>query len=226
VTVAIAMIVGSALIIDVAFRQPHWARTPVLLLVAVFLVYGNTKAAIRSLSLASKGASEAREARMAAGSQLAAQRSRLEARRAVQAKIAGEEAVTTLETAVEELKVSEPQRWRLTKGCDPVAVTSSAEFCQRFAQAKAKVAAAIERDKVDAQLASLPSATSGPNGVAEVVPKVADAYVANVIAIAKELGYQPTERLVAAEEAMTRALGLELLAAFGPFVWLSFLESL
>src|SRR5262245_34933370 len=103
VSVAVAMIVGSALIIDVAFRQPHWARTPVLLLVALFLVYGNTKAAIRSLSLASEGASEAREARILAGSQLAAQRSRLEARRAAQSKIAGEDAVATLETAIEAL---------------------------------------------------------------------------------------------------------------------------
>lgn len=214
---AVGMILGAALIIEVAMRHSDWVRSPVLIAIALVLIYSNTKQAVRTLSVASEATSEGREARMVAGSQLASQRSRLEERRAAQAKVAGEAAVATLETAVETLKVSEPQRWRQTKGCDPAAVTSSAEFCQRVAEARTRVTAAIERERIDGELAKLPSATAAAG---EVVPKVADAYIANVIALAGELGLKLTERLVAAEEAMSRALGLELLAAFGPACWL------
>jgi hypothetical protein len=217
---AVFMILGAALLIAAASHRPHWVWSPIWIAVALFLVYGNTKQAVRALSVASEAASEGREARMLAGSQVASQRSRLEVRRAAQSKIAGEDAVATLEAAIELLKVSEPQRWRQTKECDPVAVTSSTEFCKRVTEARAKVAAAIERDKIDGELRTLPAATM----VGEVVPRVADAYVANVISLLGELGIKPTERLVAAEEAMSRALGLELVAAFAPACWLIFLD--
>ena len=41
---------------------------------------------------------------------------------------------------------------------------------------------------------------------------------------AEEVGYRPTERLIKAEEAMSRALGFELLAALGPTCWLAFVN--
>lgn len=218
---AVGMIVGAALLIHVSLAKLHIVGTPVLMAVALFLVYGNTKQAVRTLSFTSEVASEARETKMAAASQLASQRSRLESRRAAQAQIAGEAAYTTIEAELESIKVAEPQRWRLTKGCDPLEVTKSIEFCTLVAKTKAKLAAAAARDRIDGELRELPSATTG---VAEAVPRVADAYVANVISLLEEIGLKPTERLVAAEEAMSRALGLELLAAFGPACWLIFLD--
>jgi hypothetical protein len=195
--------------------KPTLVGTPVLMVVALFLVYGNTKQAVRTLSLGSEVASEAR---MVAASQLASQRSRLETRRAAQAEIAGEGAVATLETVVEALKISDPTRWRQTNGCTPDKVTTSREFCLQVAEARKKVAAAVERDKIDGELRSIPSLGT------EAVPKVADAYVANMTALLSEMGLKPSERLVAAEEAMTRVLGLEPLAAFGPACWLGFLN--
>jgi hypothetical protein len=215
---AVGMIAGTALLIHVALAKPTLVRTPAFMVVALFLVYGNTKQAVRTLSLGGEVASEVREARMVAASHLASQRSRLETRRAAQAEIAGEDAVTTLEASVEALKISDPTRWRQTNGCAPDKVTTSREFCLQVTEARKKVAAAVERDKVDGEIRALPTLST------EVVPKVADAYVANVISLLSEMGLRPSPRLVAAEEAMTRALGLELLAAFGPACWLGFLN--
>src|SRR5262245_10686385 len=194
---AVAMVIGSALLVDVALRRPHLVGTPILLAAALVMVYSNTKAALRNLSFVSELASEAREGRMAAGSQLASQPSRLEERRKAKVKLAGEDAAATLELAVDAVRVAEPQRWRLTNGCAPDKVTTSVDFCLRFANAKAKVAAAMERDRIDGELARLASLATG---VAEAVPKVADAYVANVISLLGEAGLKVTERLVAAEE--------------------------
>src|SRR5262249_18653251 len=96
---------------------------------------------------------------------VASQRSQLEKRRLAQVATAGEQAVAALETEVEEVRVAEPQRWRLTNGCAPDKVTTSVDFCLRYAKAKARVAAAQERDRIDQQIASLPSAATATNVV-------------------------------------------------------------
>ena len=54
--------------------------------------------------------------------------------------------------------------------------------------------------------------------------QLADAYVANVVSLLKEAGFQPSERLVKAEEALARAFSFELLAALGPTCWLAFVN--
>lgn len=223
-TAAVGMIAGSALLIHVALARPTFYGSPVLIMVALFLIYGNTKQAVRNLSLGSEALSEAREARMAAGSQVASQRSRLEARRLAAVATAGEVAPAVLEAAMDALRVSEPQRWRLTNGCAADKVTTSADFCLRYANAKAKVAAATEREKIDVVLANM--AFASVPGIGDSAPKVADPYTANVISLLGELGLRPTERIVVAEEAISRALGLELLAGFGPACWLIFLSIL
>jgi hypothetical protein len=223
---AVGTILGAALLIHISSARPHLIGTPVLLLVALFMVYGNTKQAVRALSFSGEVASEAREAKIAAGSQVASQRSHLEKRREAQVKVAGEAAAATLEAELEAIKVAEPRRWQLTRGCHPDEVTKSVTFCLQVAQAKAKVAAAAERDKIDAEMARLPAAATISTGLADGQKQVADPYVANVIELLRELGLRPSERLVKSEEAVSRALGLELLAAFGPSCWLIFVDLL
>lgn len=221
---AVLMILGSALFIEGALRFRSIVLTPVCVLAAFFLVYANTKAAIRNLSLASEAASEAKTAEIARGSHLASQRSQLQKRLDEQVQQAGWAAVGTVEAELAQLKVREARRWKATDGCDPARTTSSAEFCAQVAGLVAKVEAAKARDKINAELKALPA----PEMVetAKGSAPVADPYVANVMALLVEAGWKPTERLVRAEEAMTRALAFELLAALGPTCWLAFIEIL
>jgi hypothetical protein len=94
----------------------------------------------------------------------------------------------------------------------------------RVADAKAKIAAAKERDRLDAELAKLPVPKALPVPGSEA--PVADPYVANVGAILREVGFNPSERIIKAEEALSRALGFELLAALGPTCCLALINVL
>jgi hypothetical protein len=218
---AVIMILGAALFIVGAHLLRSWVLSPLCVVGAIWLMCANTQQATRTLGLGREAASELREGRILAASHLASQRSRLESRRAAQAEIAGEANVATLEIAVDELKVGDPKRWRDTNGCAPDKVTTSREFCVQVVQAKAKVAAAASRDQIDRELRALPTASTE---VAEGVPKVADPHLANQVALLKEAGFNPTDRLIAAVEAIFRAAGFELLAALGPAVHLGLIN--
>jgi hypothetical protein len=221
-TAAVFMILGSALFIEGALRLRSWVLSPLCILAALFLVYVNTKQATRVLSLASEAASEEKAASIAGGSHLASQASQWVARRSEQAKIAGEATVGTLEAQLKALQLSDVRAWTATSGCEDVTVKASAAFCARVAAARAKIEAAKERDKLDAKIAALPAPKTIATPGAET--PVVDPYVANIVALLKEAGFRPSERLVKAEEAMARALGFELLAALGPTCWLAFIN--
>lgn len=219
-TTAVIMILGSALFIEGAQRLRSLVLTPVCVLAALFLVYVNTKQATRVLSFSSEAASEAKSADLASASHVASQRSQLLARRDVQVKLAGETTVEVLKAQMQQVQMSDLRAWSATSQCEDVTARASGVFCTKVADAKAKVAAAEERDKIDADIAKLPAPKVA---VGESVP-VADPYVANLVALLKEIGFKPSERLVKAEEAMARAFSFELLAALGPTCWLAFVN--
>ena len=100
---------------------------------------------------------------------------------------------------------------------------ASGAFCARVAAAKAKIEAAKERDKIDAQLAALPVPTAGRRRPDAEAP-VADAYVANVMALLNEAGLQAVRAAGQGRGGLSRALGFELLAALGPTCWLAFIN--
>src|SRR5262245_46823352 len=176
-TAAVFMILGSALFIEGALRLRSWVLTPVCILAAFFLVYVNTKQATRVLSLASETASEAKAARVAEGVAGGRKGSQLQKRREEQARIAGETAVGALEAQLQALQLSDVRAWNGTEGCSDVTSKASGVFCVRVAEAKAKIEAAKERDRIDAELAKLPATTTlATPGVAA---PVVDPYVAN-----------------------------------------------
>lgn len=222
---AVIMILGSALFIEGALRFRSLVLTPLCVLAALFLVYANTKAAVRNLSFASEAASEAKQAKIDAGSQLASQRSQLESRRQAQVQLAGEQAVGVHEAALAQVIASDATQWRVSRSCEAPNGPITGAFCTQVAAAKAKVEAAKKRDEIDADLRALPVAPVD-QGQVVIVPAVADSYVANIKAMAGELGYKPSDRIIKAEEAMSRALAFELLAALGPTCWLAFVDVL
>jgi hypothetical protein len=138
----------------------------------------------------------------------------------VQVELAGETAVGALEAQLQALQLGDLRTWNATKGCEDVTAKASGAFCAKVADARARIEAAKERDRIDAELAKLPV----PKLVAGGEAPVADAYVANVVALPREAGFKPSERLVKAEEAIARAFSFELLAALGPTCWLSFID--
>jgi hypothetical protein len=221
----IGMVLGTAVAIDVAVRRPHLFVTPVLFAVAMFFVYTNTKAAMGNLSLASEAASEAKQTKIDRGSQVASQESQLQKRRTAQVQLAGEQAVGVLEAAMRSIEVSDPQRWASTSQCEDVTAKASGAFCARWAEAKAKIEAARKRDEIDQELAKLRNENPGAAG-ATAQSQVADPYAANMKSLLEEAGYKPTERLIKAENALTRALSYELLAAFIPTCWLILIDML
>lgn len=222
---AVVMILGSALFIEGGLRFRDWVLTPLCVLAALFLVYVNTKQATRTLSFASEAASEAKSKDIAGGSQVASQRSQLEKRRAMQVQVAEEAAAGTLQAALAGIIASDPTQWRVSSQCEAPNGPITGAFCTRVAAAKAKIEAAKTRDAIDAELSALPrpSIIVTADGKTDAV---ADSYVANIKAMANELGYKPSERIIKAEEALTRALGFELLAALGPTCWLHFMGGL
>jgi hypothetical protein len=221
-TAAVVMILASALFIEGARHVRDWVLTPLFIVAALLLVYGNTKQAMRNLSLASEAVSEAKAATLAEGSHRGSQGVAWVARRAEQAKIAGEAPVGTLEAQLQALQLSDLRVWNATKGCEDVTATASGKFCARVAEAKAKIEAAKERDKLDEKIAALPAPKTIAAPGAEA--PVTDAYVANVVALLREAGFAPSERIVKAEESLTRAFLFELVAALGPSAWLVFVN--
>jgi hypothetical protein len=215
---AVIMILASALFIEAGHIARDWVLTPLLMVAALCLVVGNTKQAMRNLSLSNEVASEVRAATLAGGSHLASQRSHLLARRNAQVEIAGETTVGTLKAQLEALQLSDPRTWNATDGCEEVRAKASGAFCARVAAARGKIEAAAERDRLDAELAKLPLPTVVAPTSTEA--PVVDPYVANTKALLEEVGFKPTERLIKAEEALFRAFLLELTAAFGPTAWL------
>jgi hypothetical protein len=220
-TVAVFMILGSALFIECALRLP-WELKPLCIVGALLCVYVNTKQAMRVVSLTNEVQSEAKAARVAgdlAGGRMGSQ---LQKRRDEQAKVAGETSVGALKAQLQAFQLSNVRAWNATDACSDVTSKASGAFCARVAEAKAKIEAAKERDKLDAQLAALPA----PKVLAGAEVPVVDPYVANVVALLNELGFRPSERLVKAEEAMARALLFEVMAALGPTCWLALVNIL
>jgi hypothetical protein len=222
---AVVMILGSALFIEGSHRFRSIVLTPLLVVAALFLVYVNTKQAMRTISSDREAASEAKSEKIQAGSHLASQRVALGRRIEVQVQVAGWEAVSVLQTALTKVQNSDPALWDASSHCEATVGPKTRAFCEKVAAAKTKVDAAKERDKLQAQLDALPMPVIAPITAGAEQP-VADAYTANMVSLLNEAGYKPNERLVKAEEALSRALGFELLAALGPTCHLQFILAL
>ena len=112
-------------------------------------------------------------------------------------------------------KATDAQRWKATEGCNAEKITAgpTQTFCANLAQLAAKKAAAIKRDDLDAKLASLDSKDTGG------VPESADPFADNVARMLGLLGYTVSDDgkvLIASLRDWGKAVGVELLAGFGP----------
>ena len=144
-----------------------------------------------------------------------ARRARLNAARKAQVVLAGEASAQTIEGQLQALIASDAPRWTASDRCNPDKITQPATrtLCDQIAKAQAKKAAALKRDEIDAKLAEVDKETvfGGPSS--------ADPYAESLARFLSMFGYQPTEEgkvLLSASKDWGKAIGLELMAAFGP----------
>lgn len=156
-------------------------------------------------------------AAMVMAADLAAQRSQLSARRLEQAKVAGEATPESIEAEAKALKAREARLWSASYQCDPQWITKDATktFCAEVATLEAKKAAAVKRDQIDAQLAKLEDKAESKGEAPSSVDSFADAMAAGLAAFGYEVDEKGKLAITRARD-WGKAIGVELLAGFGP----------
>ena len=142
-------------------------------------------------------------------------RAALNAARKAQVAFAGEELAQTIEGQIQALIASDAPRWTTSDHCNPDKITQQAtrSLCDQIAKAQAKKAAALKRDEIDGKLTEVDKETifGGPSS--------ADPYAESLARFLSMFGYQLNGRRQRASlsvQGLGKAIGLELMAAFGP----------
>jgi hypothetical protein len=141
----------------------------------------------------------------------------LKAQMAAQAKIAGTDTVAKIDADISEKQISDAKRWKASNECNVMKVTrdETVEFCRGVNSLRAKRAAAVERDSLDAKIEAQWLIADAP------APSVADPGVEQIVSIMKLGGTVDDERSrtnAAFLQDLKKAAGLELLASVWPFV--------
>ncbi|MFZ1106943.1 MAG: primase-like DNA-binding domain-containing protein [Rhodomicrobium sp.] len=177
----------------------------------------NMMNALANIAAHSDSSRDSSRARIAAAGTVSERQSQLSQRRAEQAKVAGEATPESIEADARALKAKEARLWNASFSCDPAWITKDAtkEFCAEVATLEAKRAAAVKRDQLDAQLAALDAKAEAKGDTPSTIDSFADAMADGFAAF----GYQVNETgklaIVRARD-WGKAIGVELLAGFGP----------
>jgi hypothetical protein len=129
--------------------------------------------------------------------------------------IAGDTTPESIEAELQAKKAADARRWNATGGCDIAKISAgpTREFCAEVARLEAKLAAAKKRDELDAKITELNKQDEG------AVPLSIDPFADNIGRFLAMLGYAPGSEgkvLITAARDWGKAVGVELLAAFGP----------
>ncbi len=147
-----------------------------------------------------------------------------EARKAQKA-IAGETAPAVFESQIMTLIASDATRYAASEHCSPDKTSrpETKDFCAEIGRLETKKAAALERVRIDAQLGEVDKETLFGG------PSAADPYAESLARFLSMFGFQFSEdgkALLSSSKDWGRAIGLELMAAFGPMVLTLFFEML
>ncbi len=212
---AIAFVVVAAVFIEIAREASAVSERALYGFLAAFFLALNMYNALGNVASHSEHSRGDRRAQMAASRRDAdLSRQWLESRRA-QAAIAGDATPESIEAEIQSVKAADATRWNATGGCDVVKITAgpSKTFCANLATLAVKKAAAVKRDELDAKLTTL----TGKD--ARAVPERADPAAESVARMLGLFGYTVSDdgkALIASLRDWGKAMGVELLAAFGP----------
>lgn len=154
-----------------------------------------------------------------------AKRDALNEARKVQVALAGEDAAQAIEGQLKGFIASDAPRYAASNHCNPDKITQEAtkSFCDQIAKLEAKKAAAEERARLDRELRAADDKTIFGG------PSAADPYAESLARFFSVFGYKPSEEgktLLSSSKDWGKAIGLELMAAFGPMALMLLFEKL
>ena len=218
VTFAIASVVFAAVAVEISMEAAEHRKPLRFVLyggIAVLFLALNISNALGNSAAHSGHSREDRSAKIQRKQRTdAILASSQEARRA-QAAIAGEATPEAIGAEIEARKAADARRWTATNGCDVSLLIGQAQrdFCAGLAGLEAKKAAAVKRDELDKKIASLSEGSAG------AAPEVADPFADSIARLLTTLGCTVSEgglKIIAASRDWSKAIGVEIMAAFGP----------
>lgn len=223
---AVGSILASALFIEGSRHAKSWLLTPVLLIGGLFLVYTNLQVAFDNATIHSDHSRDDRKQAIIAAKKASSQRSQLSQGRAAAAETAGETPSTAYEADIQQAIARDAKRWAATGECDPLKTTAgqSMKYCSDIAALRSKKAQAETRERLDREIGLLDSKTENMPAVTS-----ADPFADNIAELLLAFGIHISDDVKAALPAQknaSRALALELVAAFGPMAWLLLIDAL
>ncbi len=205
-----------ALCIDLASEIKGLFKRLMLCVLALIFVGMNILNAVGNVSSRSEGSRNGRRNLIERKSASLQSLQSLQKRREAQANVAGERTAANVEAEMQFEKAADAKRWQSTENCNPDRITAapSRELCKRLAALEEKRSAALERDKIDREIASLPK-------VDATAPESADPYAESLARFLGLFGYGMNDEgkaLIGSSRDWLKAVLVELLAAFGPWV--------
>ena len=208
---AIGAVIFAAVFVFLAqARRSFWFGT----LGAVFISI-NLATALGNVASMSDATRDGRSSAIERKQRIDGKRAALNAARKAQVDLAGEAPAETIEGQLRALIASDATRWAASEHCNPDQITllPTRTLCDQIAKAEAKKAAALKRDEIDAKLAEVDKET------AFGVPSSADPYAESLARLLSVFGFQVSDEgkaLLSSSKDWGKAIGLELMAAFGP----------
>lgn len=205
--------IGSVVMAAVFIHAARTARSILFALAGIACFAGNLQNAIINASAVSDHRATDRRMMISDASKAKAQRELWTQSRNQQAITAGNTSVAEYDAQLEHTIASDAMRWRQTEQCaaDKITLNRSQEFCASIAALRGKRAAAIERDKLDRQIAELDDHklpdTVTVDPYADTIVKIAAIVNVDIKAHTDIIGRFP---------AITKPVILEIMATFGP----------
>jgi hypothetical protein len=218
--VGIGFVVFGALAIENSLHAVRWRQgiTATLwgVLGAGFLAL-NAMNAIANLATHTDHSRDENRAKMQTAADISTQRAELTERRREHVKLAGEATPESIEAEIKAAQAANSKLWQASQNCNPNWITRDVTkaFCKSVADLEAKKAAATKRDQMDVSLAKLDEKAETKGEAPSTVDSFADAMADGLSAFGYQIDEKAKLAIVRARD-WSKAIGVEVLAAFGP----------
>jgi hypothetical protein len=212
---AVSSVIFAAVCIGNAFEVRGVAKKALFALLGAFFLALNVLNALGNAAGHSEDRREHASSQIQRSQRLSDARTRSSQAREDQIKVAGTATPESIEGEIQAAKAKDAKRWNATEGCKVEKITAgpTRDFCADIAKLEAKLSAAKKRDELDAKIAELDRTDTG------AAPESTDPFAANIAHMIALLGYQVDDggkTLIASIRDWGKALGVELMAGFGP----------
>ncbi len=213
-TFAIASIAFAAVCVEICVTSAesrHYGRIALYGSLGLLFTGLNVLNAIGNAATHSDHSRDDRSSQIERKQRLARMREQWSQGRKAQFDIAGDATPDAIEGEVQAAKAADAKRWNATEGCDIAKV--SAGPTRTFCEAIHKLAAAKKREELDARIAEIDRDDGG------TAPASVDPFADNIAHFIGMLGYAVDTNgkvLISVSRDWGKAVGVELLAAFGP----------